>query len=76
MSEIQNDQYDAVVIGGGQAALAAAISAREEGASLALVTKGKAGLGGASVISDSVHSSIFSHGDSPEKFLQDIAEGG
>ncbi len=56
--------------------MAAAISAREEGASLALVTKGKAGLGGASVISDSVHSSIFSPGDSPEKFLQDIAEGG
>lgn len=76
MSKLQYDQYDVMVIGGGQAALAAAISAKEEGASVALVTKGKAGLGGSSVISDSVHSVIFSPGDSPDKFLQDIVEGG
>lgn len=68
--------YDVIVIGGGQAALAAAISAKELGAAVALVTKGKAGLGGSSVISDSVHSAIFSPGDSPELFLKDIVEGG
>jgi succinate dehydrogenase / fumarate reductase flavoprotein subunit/L-aspartate oxidase/fumarate reductase (CoM/CoB) subunit A len=76
MRKLQYDQYDVMVIGGGQAALAAAISAKEEGASVALITKGKAGLGGSSVISDSVHSAIFSPGDSPDKFLQDIVEGG
>ncbi|MCS0789234.1 FAD-dependent oxidoreductase [Cytobacillus firmus] len=75
MSGLQYYQYDVLVIGGGQAALAAAISAKEEGASVALVTKGKAGLGGSSVISDSVHSAIFSPGDSPDQFLQDIVEG-
>lgn len=68
--------YDVIVIGGGQAALAAAISAKEQGAAVALVTKGKAGLGGSSVISDSVHSAIFSPGDSPELFFNDIIEGG
>lgn len=68
--------YDVIVIGGGQAALAAAISAKEEGASIALITKGKAGLGGSSVISDGVHSAIFSKGDSPEVFFTDIVKGG
>jgi aspartate oxidase len=68
--------YDVIVVGGGQAALAAAISAKEQGASVALVTKGKAGFGGSSVISDSVHSAIFSPGDSPDQFLKDILEGG
>lgn len=68
--------YDVIVIGGGQAALAAAISAKEQGAAVALVTKGKAGLGGSSVISDSVHSAIFSPGDSPQLFFKDIVEGG
>ncbi|NHM31414.1 FAD-dependent oxidoreductase [Neobacillus terrae] len=67
--------YDVIVIGGGQAALAAAISAKEEGARVALITKGKAGFGGSSVISDGVHSSIFSPGDSPEAFFNDIICG-
>lgn len=58
MRAIQYNQYD----GGGQAALAAANSAKEEGASVVLVTKGKARLGGSAVISDSVHSAIFSPG--------------
>ncbi|KAB2330441.1 FAD-binding protein [Cytobacillus depressus] len=72
----QTFQYDVLVIGGGQAALAAAISAKEEGVSVALVTKGKAGLGGSSVISDGVHSAIFSPGDSPDAFYKDIINGG
>ncbi|MBN8199857.1 FAD-dependent oxidoreductase [Bacillus sp. NTK034] len=76
MRAIQYKQYDVLVIGGGEAALAAAISAKEEGASVVLVTKGKAGLGGSSVISDSVHSAIFSPGDSPDMFLKDLLEGG
>jgi len=67
--------YDVIVIGGGQAALAAAVSAKEEGAAVALITKGKAGLGGSSVISDGVQSAIFSDGDSPDVFYQDIIKG-
>ncbi|WP_223592723.1 FAD-binding protein [Neobacillus bataviensis] len=67
--------YDVIVIGGGQAALGAAISAREEGARVALLTKGKAGFGGSSVISDGVQSAIFSEGDSPETFFDDILRG-
>ncbi|MEH7333618.1 FAD-binding protein [Neobacillus drentensis] len=67
--------YDVIVMGGGQAALAAAISAREEGARVALLTKGKAGYGGSSVISDGVQSAIFSDGDSPETFFHDILRG-
>jgi aspartate oxidase len=68
--------YDVIILGGGQAALAAAISAKEEGVSVALITKGKAGLGGSSVISDGVHSAIFSPGDSPEIFYKDMIQGG
>ncbi|MDR6123085.1 aspartate oxidase [Bacillus sp. SLBN-46] len=68
--------YDVIVVGGGQAALAAAISAREQGGHVALITKGKAGFGGSSVISDGVQSAIFSAGDSSENFYQDILRGG
>ncbi|MBS4214579.1 FAD-binding protein [Neobacillus rhizophilus] len=67
---------DVIVIGGGQAALAAAIAAREEGARVAIITKGKAGFGGSSVISDGVQSAIFSTGDSPETFFEDMIRGG
>ncbi|MEH7121700.1 FAD-dependent oxidoreductase [Bacillus sp. JJ1503] len=75
MSREQTFTYDVLVIGGGQAALAAAIAAKEEGASVAVLTKGKAGLGGSSVISDGVHSAIFSPGDSLDLFYQDIIKG-
>ncbi len=68
--------YDVIVIGGGEAVLSAAIAAREEGASVALISKGKAGFGGSSVISDAVHSAIFSPGDSPDLFYEDILKGG
>jgi aspartate oxidase len=67
---------DVLVIGGGQAALRSAIEAGEQGASVMIVTKGKAGGGGSSVISDGVHSAIFSKGDSPESFYEDIMRGG
>lgn len=67
---------DVLVIGGGQAALRSAIEARELGASVIIVTKGKAGGGGSSVISDGVHSAIFSQGDSPESFYEDMMRGG
>lgn len=64
--------YDCLVVGGGQAALASAIAAKEGGASVAIVSKGKIGLSGASVISNAVFTQIFLQDDSPEYLFQDI----
>lgn len=75
MSSIKSFTYDVIVIGGGNAAISAAIAAREEGASVALITKGKVGLGGSSVISNAVYSAIFCEGDSPEIFYEDMVKG-
>lgn len=75
MSNRQSFHYDVIVIGGGEAALSAAIAAREEGASAAIISKGKVGLGGSSVMANAVHSAIFSPGDSSEAFYQDILKG-
>lgn len=67
---------DVLVIGGGQAALRASIEARKSGASVIVVSKGKIGGGGSSVISDAVHSAIVHPDDSPEQFYQDMLIGG
>ncbi len=67
---------DVLVIGGGQAALRAAIEARRQGAKVVMVSKGKIGAGGSSAISDAVHSAILTDGDSVEIFYQDILRGG
>ena len=67
---------DVLVIGGGQAALRAAIAARNQGAKVVMVSKGKIGAGGSSAISDAVHSAILTDGDSAEIFYQDILRGG
>lgn len=75
MKKLESLFYDVLVIGGGNAGLAAAIAAAEEGASVALVTKGKAGFAGSSVISNAVFSAIFSEGDSPDIFYEDIVKG-
>ncbi|MGG1558615.1 FAD-dependent oxidoreductase [Geobacillus thermoleovorans] len=74
--EMEYVYADVLVIGGGQAALRAAIAAREAGASVAMASKGRIGSGGSSVISDGVHSAIFTDGDSPENFFEDIMRGG
>nr|WP_235887958.1 FAD-dependent oxidoreductase [Neobacillus paridis] len=75
VSKGQVFQYDVVVIGGGLAALTAAISAKEAGTAVAIITKGKAGMGGSSVLTNAVFSAIFSPGDTPEQFLQDMIVG-
>lgn len=75
MFNMETLTYDVIVIGGGNAGLAAAIAAMEEGASVVLITKGKAGYGGCSVISNGVYSAIFSKNDSPEIFFEDIIKG-
>lgn len=75
MKKLESLFYDVLVIGGGNAGLAAAIAAAEEGVSVALITKGKAGFAGSSVISNAVFSAIFSEGDSPDIFYEDIVKG-
>ena len=67
---------DVLVIGGGQAALRAAIEARRQGAKVAVVSKGRVGAGGSSALSDTVHSAVMAPGDSPEVFYRDILKGG
>jgi aspartate oxidase len=74
--EMEYVYADVLVIGGGQAALRAAIAAREAGASVVMASKGRIGSGGSSVISDGVHSAIFTDGDSPQNFFEDIMRGG
>lgn len=51
----QHDAYDVLVIGGGLAGMYAAIAAYKEGKSVAIVSKGKVGLSGSSLVSMSVH---------------------
>ncbi len=68
--------FDVIVVGSGQAALSVAITAREQGASVLMITKGRAGKSGSSVISDGVHSAVFSSGDSAETFYEDMIAGG
>ncbi len=75
MKTLLSNDYEVIVIGGGEAALSAAIAAREEGVSVAIMSKGKIGYGGSSVIANAVHSAIFSTGDSPDIFYQDIIKG-
>lgn len=67
---------DVLVIGGGEAALRAAIEAHRQGAQVLMVSKGKIGSGGSSAISDTVHSAILADGDSPDIFYQDMMRGG
>lgn len=76
MNERIVKQVDVLVIGGGQAALRAAIEARRQGAGVAVAAKGKVGFGGSSAISDGVHSAIFSDGDAPDTFFSDMVKGG
>ncbi len=76
MVEVNRKNADVLVIGGGQSALRAAIEARKQGAHVAIVTKGRAGFGGSSAISDGVHSQIFAEGDSPELFYEDMMKAG
>lgn len=72
--------FDVVVIGGGGAALRAALSACEYGASVALVSKGEAGKSGATFYSVAeigafnVPDGAMDPTDSPEAFYQDMKD--
>ncbi|MBO8172233.1 MAG: FAD-binding protein [Bacillaceae bacterium] len=76
MVESITADVDVLVIGGGQAALRAAIEAKKQGTRVAMAARGKIGMGGSSAISDGIHSAIFHPEDSPDKFWQDMIRGG
>ena len=72
----QGVRCDVLVIGGGAAAMRAAIAAHDSGARVNVVSKQTPGHSGNSVIARSGHSAPFSHQDTPEDFFQDVIRGG
>jgi fumarate reductase (CoM/CoB) subunit A len=67
---------EVAVIGGGAAAMRAAIAAHDAGAAVCIVSKQTPGYSGNSVIARSGHSAPFAPDDSPEQFFTDIIKGG
>ncbi len=70
---------DVLVVGGGLAALRAAIEARRAGASVRMVCKGQVARSGASAVAGQGYSAAFGHGgdpDSPERHAEDTLRGG
>ncbi|MDQ0340772.1 aspartate oxidase [Caldalkalibacillus uzonensis] len=68
--------FDVLIVGGGQAALRAAIASCEAGARVGVLAKGKIGYGGSSSISDAVHTALLDHRDSPRQLVEDMLAGG
>ena len=72
-------ECDVLVIGGGAAGLAAAIAARESGASVVVASKGRAGRSGNTVVAGSQFAAVIpfeGSEDSPEEHFQDTLLGG
>lgn len=72
-------QCDVLVIGGGAAALTAAVEARSRGAVVMVASKGKAGRSGNTVVAASQFSAVIPYEgseDSPERHFQDSLAGG
>jgi fumarate reductase (CoM/CoB) subunit A len=67
---------DVLVIGGGAAAMRAAIAAHDAGAKTMIVSKQNPGHSGNTVIARSGHSAPFDPQDTPEMFYEDIIKGG
>lgn len=75
----QSVDCDVLVIGAAAAGLTAAIAARDAGVSVAVVTKGKAGRSGNTVVAGPGFSAVIPYEgstDSPEQHFQDIMVGG
>ena len=76
----QEELYvDILVVGGGIAGLIAALEARSNGANVTIVSKGKVGRSGNTLISGASISTLISEpdfGDSFEKFYSDIMDSG
>lgn len=67
---------DVLVVGGGPAGATAAIEARNFGAEVVLVDKGRFGFSGSACTSDGETSGVFSAEDSPERYLEEAFSGG
>lgn len=73
---MQEIQCDVAVVGGGAAAMRAAIAAHDAGGHTVIVSKQTPGHSGNTVIARSGHSAPFSPEDTPETFFHDILKGG
>jgi fumarate reductase (CoM/CoB) subunit A len=73
---MQQIDCEVVVIGGGAAAMRAAIAAHDSGVDTLIVSKQTPGYSGNSVIARSGHSAPFSPDDTPQAFFEDVIKGG
>ncbi|GIX48782.1 MAG: fumarate reductase subunit A [Candidatus Tectimicrobiota bacterium] len=73
---MQEVRSDVVVIGGGAAAMRAAIAAHDAGARTVIVSKQTPGYSGNTVIARSGHSAPFHPQDAPAIFAEDVLRGG
>ena len=73
---MQDVRCGVLVIGGGAAAMRAAIAAHDSGAEVCIVSKQTPGYSGNTVIARSGHSAPFSEPDLPEIFFEDVIKGG
>ncbi|HEY7492372.1 MAG TPA: FAD-binding protein [Candidatus Tectomicrobia bacterium] len=73
---MQEVYCDVAVLGGGAAAMRAAIAAHDAGVKTVMVSKQTPGYSGNTVIARSGHSAPFSPADTPEVFAADILKAG
>lgn len=73
---MQHIACEVAVIGGGAAAMRAAIAAHDAGVDTVIVSKQTPGYSGNSVIARSGHSAPFSPDDTPQTFFDDVIKGG
>jgi succinate dehydrogenase/fumarate reductase flavoprotein subunit len=73
---MQEVHCEVLVIGGGAAAMRAAIAAHDAGAQVCIVSKQTPGHSGNTVIARSGHSAPFAAEDTPDLFFADILKGG
>ncbi len=73
---MQHVHCEVLVIGGGAAAMRAAIAAHDAGAQVCIVSKQTPGYSGNTVIARSGHSAPFTAEDTPRDFFEDILTGG
>lgn len=74
--ELRSLRTDVLILGGGLAALRAAVAAREAGAAVTMVVKGKAGQSGCSAITTAGYAAPIHSGDSVGRHAHDTEHGG
>ncbi|MHC1598246.1 MAG: FAD-binding protein [Candidatus Methanofastidiosia archaeon] len=75
LDDMNKIHADVMIVGGGIAALKAAIEARKHVDSVLMVTKGRVGKGGCSSISEGILNAPFDEKDSPLLYFNDIMDG-